>query len=139
LHGQDGFTLNEILISVALIAIGILGFSLNTMGVIQGSFISANYTVAANLAQAKMEQLKTQSSFTNVDTYDSAGYPTCTGSGASADNNITAIGGTGGTYDRCWRITDSSFGSGLKQVNVTVSWRDYASRSVVVSTLVYTG
>jgi len=136
---EDGFTLNEILISIALIAIGVIGFSVNTVGVIQGNFISANVTIATNLAQAKMEELKAQTSFTNTDKYDSTGSSNCTGSASGSDNNITATGDSGGIYDRCWRITDSSLGTGLKQMDVTVSWRDYISRSVTLSTLVYTG
>ena len=139
LRREDGFTLNEILISIALIAIGVIGFSVNTVGVIQGNFISANVTIATNLAQAKMEELKAQTSFTNTDKYDSTGSSNCTGSASGSDNNITATGDSGGIYDRCWRITDSSLGTGLKQMDVTVSWRDYISRSVTLSTLVYTG
>lgn len=139
LKRQEGFTLNEILISIALIAIGILGFSLNTIGVIQGNFISGNYTVATNLAQDKLEKLKGRTSFGDEDTYDSAGSFTCTASNASADRDLAATGAAGGIYDRCWRITDSALGSDLKQIDVTVSWYDYLDRSVTLSTLVFTG
>src|SRR3989338_8777109 len=62
---EDGFTLNEILISIALIAIGVIGFSVNTVGVIQGNYISANLTISTNLAAEKMEEVKAQTSFTN--------------------------------------------------------------------------
>jgi len=130
LRGQDGFTLNEILISIALIAIGILGFSLNTVGVIQGNQISGNVTIATNLAQDKMEQLKAQSSLSNEDRCSSN----------SGDQKINATGGSGGIFDRCWIISDSSLGSGLKEITVRVSWTDYlVSRSVTLVTLVFTG
>lgn len=123
-----GFTFIEILISIGLIAAGILGFSLNTMGVIRGNHISGNYTVAANLAQDKLEQLKAEAAFTNVDH--------CPDSG---ERGLTASGSAGGIYNRCWIIKDSPFGEGLKQIDVTVSWRDYLPREVTVSTLAFTG
>lgn len=128
LRQEDGFTLNEILVSMALIAIGVIGFSVNTIGVIQGNFISNNVTVATNLAQDKLEELKTPGSFTNVNN--------C----SSPPDHLTAAGVTGGIYDRCWVITDrTDLGTGIKEIDVTVSWRDYISRSVTLSTLVYTG
>ncbi len=124
-----GFTLIEIIMSIALIAIGILGFSLNSIGIIQGNFISGNYTIATSLAQDKMEELLGETSFTNVDN--------CTN---PPDQDITATGGTGGIYDRCWEIDDPSpsLGANLKQIDVTVKWQDYLNRTVTLSTLVYT-
>ncbi len=124
---EDGFTLNEVLVSIALIAIGVLGLSFNTIGVIQGNQISGNITTATNLAQDKLEELRAQTSFTNGDNCPSPADP------------ITGTGAAGGIYNRCWRITDSSLGPGLKQIDVTVSWRDYVNRSVTLSTLVFTG
>jgi prepilin-type N-terminal cleavage/methylation domain-containing protein len=124
-----GFTLIEIIVAIALIAIGILGFSLNTIGIIQGNFISGNYTIATSLAQDKMEELLGQTSFTDVDN--------CT---SPPDQDITATGETGGIYDRCWKIADpsTSLGANVKQIDVTVSWQDFLSRTVKVSTLVFT-
>lgn len=126
---QEGFTLNEILISIALIAIGILGFSLNTIGVIQGNNISGHYTVATNLAQDKLEEFKVQTTFTDVDNCSTP-----------PDQDLTATGGTGGIYDRCWKISNlTNVGNRrLKKIDVTVSWRDYINRSVTVSTFVFT-
>ncbi len=125
----EGFTLIEILVAISLIAVGILSFSLNTIGVMQGNYISGNYTIATSLAQDKMEELLGQASFTDVDN--------C---GSPPDQDITATGGTGGIYDRCWKIADPnpSLGANLKQIDVTVSWRDYLSRTVTLSTLVFT-
>ena len=130
---QEGFTLNEILISIALIAIGVIGFSVNTMGVIQGNYISGNVTVATTLAQDMMEQLKAQT------------LPTCpTATTANCfDGPLNSQGTTaspGNIYNRSWVVTDrADLGTSLKQIDVTVSWRDYLSRSITFSTLVYTG
>ena len=126
---EDGFTLNEILVAIALIVIGVLGFSVNTIGVIQGNFISNNVTVATSLAQDKLEELKAQTSFTNVtDSPD-------------PNNPITETGASGGRFTRTWTIKErpdlTPHDTILKEVDVTVSWRDYISRSVTLSTFVY--
>ncbi len=124
-HG--GFTLIEILVALTVIVIAILGFTLNTVGIIKGNHTSNNFTVATNLAQDKMEQLKERAVWANVNTCPDSGEQTPTATGASS-----------GHYRRCWVIRDSSFGGALKQVDVTVSWRDSAIGSVTLSTLVFT-
>lgn len=122
LKRQDGFTLNEILVSIALIAIGVIGFSVNTIGVIQGNYISSNVTVATSLAQEKMEEVKAQTSFTN----------------GTVTDTVTGASGIPFTRDRT--ISDVSGESNLKDVEVKVSWTEYLiNRNVTVKTLVYIG
>jgi Tfp pilus assembly protein PilV len=127
-----GYTLHETLIAMVLISLGVLGLAMNTNGVIRGNHRSDTLTVATNLAQDKMEELKARGALTNVNN--------CAGSGTGlepADIKITATGVPGGIYDRCWAIQDSTLGAALKQVDVTISWQDHDLRSVTLSTLVY--
>lgn len=128
LRREDGFTLNEILVSIALIAIGVLGFSVNTIGVIQGNQISGNVTIATELAQDKMEEIR------------------ATGNLSNGSDNITATGASGGTFSRAWTIGTSSLneatggaaGSSLKEITVTVSWTEYqVTREVKVAALLF--
>lgn len=122
LKRQEGFTLNEILVSIALIAIGVIGFSVNTIGVIQGNYISSNVTVATSLAQEKMEEVKAQTSFTN----------------GTVTDTVTGASGIPFTRDRT--ISDVSGESNLKDVEVKVSWTEYLiNRNVTVKTLIYIG
>lgn len=125
-NGQGGYTFNEVLVAIALIGIGILGFSVSTTGVIQGNYTSSNFTIATNLAQEKMEQLKAQGV--------SANMTNCPDSG---DQGLTAAGAPGGIYSRCWTIEDSPLGTELKRIEVTVFWRDHLNRTVTVSTLFF--
>jgi hypothetical protein len=123
---QKGFTFNEVLVAINIIVIAMLGYSLSTVGVIRGNLTNDNTTVAINLAQDKMEQLRAQSKLVNDDRCPSSG-----------DHAITAIGTSGGIFDRCWRIVDSPLGLHLKQIDVTVSWRDRENRQIIISTLAY--
>ena len=123
---QKGFTFNEVLVAINVIAIAILGYSLSTVGVIRGNLTNDNITIAINLAQDKMEQLKGQKKLVNDDRCPSAG-----------DRAITSTGTPNGVFDRCWRIVDSPLGPQLKQIDVMIAWRDHENREIVVSTLVY--
>ena len=125
-NDQTGFTLNEVLVAIIVIVIAILGYSLSTVGIIHGNLTNDSTTVAINLAQDKMEQLKAQKTLVVDDR--------CPNSG---DHAITASGAPSGVFDRCWRIIDSPLGPNLRQIDVIVSWRDRENRQVVISMLVY--
>jgi type II secretory pathway pseudopilin PulG len=130
--GHEGYTLHETLIAIALIGLGVLGLAINTSDVMRGNFRSDALTVATNLAQDKMEELRARTTLTSI--------TNCGGSSSvaePAEAQIAPTGGAGGIFSRCWVIQDSLHGNGLKQIDVTVSWRDYSSRSVTLSTLVY--
>jgi Tfp pilus assembly protein PilV len=123
---QRGYTFNEVLVAINIVVIAILGHSLSTVGVIRANLSNDSTTVAVNLAQDKMEQLKAQKKLVSDNR--------CPNSG---DHAITATGAPNGIFDRCWRVFGSSFGTNLKQIDVIVSWRDREDREIVVSTLVY--
>lgn len=123
---QQGFTFNEILVAMVITGIGVLGFAATTVSVIRGNYTSSNYTVAVNLAQDKMEQLRGLAGISNENRCPAAG-----------ENGLNAAGGVGGIYNRCWRISDSPLGMNLKQIEVIVAWRDPEPRSVTLATLVY--
>ena len=127
-QSADGFTFNEVLVAMNVIVIGILGYSAGTGNLIRWNSDSRNYTVAVNLAQDKLEQIKAQKNWTDVNNCPTAG-----------DVDIAASGEPGGQYNRCWMIADSPLGAGLKEVTVTVSWRGRENREVTLTTLVYSG
>jgi hypothetical protein len=128
IQSAGGFTFNEVLVAMNLIVIGILGYSAGTGNLIRWNSASRDYTVAVNLAQDKLEQIKAQKNWTGVNNCPTAG-----------DVNITASGEPGGQYSRCWTVADSPLGSELKEITVTVSWRGRENREVILTTLVYSG
>jgi prepilin-type N-terminal cleavage/methylation domain-containing protein len=123
---QAGFTFHELLVAMSLTAVAVLGYSLNTIGALRGTTVSANFTIAVNLAHDKMEQLKASPSVANMDRCPATG-----------DLGINPMGAPGGIFDRCWRVSDSLLGSHLKELEVRVVWQDFESREVVLATLVY--
>jgi len=124
---QVGFTIIEVLVAIVVLVVGLLAIANNTISVTRGNRISATYTTAINLAQKKMEEIKAQSSFSNV-----TNIP-------DPNNPITATGASGGIFTRTWSISNSTE-SDLKQVDVTASWTEYGvTRTVRLSTYVYTG
>lgn len=121
--------MNEILIAMLLIIIGILGFSLNTMGVLRGGRTSSNVTGATNLAQDKMEQLKA-GALPNCPTAATAGC-------FDGPLNSQGISALGAIYNRSWVVTANSPETGLSKIDVTVSWSDDTPRQIILSTLVF--
>jgi Tfp pilus assembly protein PilV len=126
---QDaGFTFNEILAAMSIVVLGVMGYSLSSVNVIQRQTVSDHSTVAIHLAQDKIEELQALRPPADIDVCPTAG-----------DHGISAKTGVAGIYDRCWRVTPSPLGTSLKQIDVTVSWRDYEAREVTLSTLLFVG
>ena len=123
---QRGFTFNEVLVAMTIAAIGVLGYAASTVSVTRGSHASGNYTAAVNLAHEKIEQLRGRPNLVNENR--------CPGAG---EKGINALGASGGIFDRCWSITDSPMGTGLKRIEVTVSWTEFKPNAVTLATLLY--
>jgi Tfp pilus assembly protein PilV len=123
---QHGYTFNEILVAMAITGIAVLGYAATTITAIRGNGTSENYTVAVNLAQDKIEQLKSQAPLSNSNSCPAAG-----------DLAISARGAPGGKFNRCWKIADSTFAANLKQIEVTVDWYDTERRAVTLTTLIF--
>lgn len=123
---QDGFTFHELLAAMSIVSVAVLGYSAGTVSVFRGSQITANYTVAVNLAQDKMAELKAAGAPANENRCPSGG-----------DLGIDSLGRAGGIFDRCWQISDSPLGGQLKQIDVRVSWFDFERREVAFTKLVY--
>jgi hypothetical protein len=90
--------------------------------------VSDNSTAAVHLAQDKIESLQARNYLADVDVCPSGG-----------DRGISATGGPPGAFDRCWRVSPSSLGAQLKQIDVTVTWRDHTTHQVTLSTLMFIG
>jgi hypothetical protein len=126
--GEAGFTFNELLATIGIVAVFVLGYTLSSVNLFRRQVISDNSTVAIHLAQDKIEELQARRPLGDDNSCPTGG-----------ERGLSAKAGVAGLFDRCWQVAASPLGSGLKQIDVTVSWRDHEDHRVTLSTLIFTG
>jgi len=120
--GEKGFTLIEVLVSMGIFAITVLGLAIGAASVMRGNQTALYSTIATNLAQEKLEELKARTS-ANI---NATGSP---------ENNIS-VSGVPVKFSRSWTVASNSPTTGVKQIDITVSWTDYTNHSVTLSSAV---
>lgn len=123
---QRGYSFSELLAALALGVIAVMSYTFNTASSFRQQVVNSNMTIALQLARDKLEELQARG--------NPADENRCPSSG---DIGLSASGGAGGLFDRCWRILASPLGAHLKQADVTVTWRDAQSNGVTLSVLLY--
>lgn len=119
-----GFTVIEALMAMVIFGVAILGLAIGATTVVRANQTSLYITIATNLAQDRLEELKSRRS----GTINTTGSP----------ENQTV---SGVTFTRSWTVDAGGVNncpnvSGLICIAVTVNWRDYAQRTVVISSAV---
>ncbi|MBI2089109.1 MAG: prepilin-type N-terminal cleavage/methylation domain-containing protein [Deltaproteobacteria bacterium] len=125
LTADTGFTLVEILVAMTIFAVAVLGLAIGATSVMRANQTSYFNTVATNLAQDKLEQLKATavSQLPNCPSYTSTG----------CSDTQTSLGLT---FSRSWQIIANSPVSGVNRLDVKIDWTDYISHSVTISSAV---
>ena len=120
LRTQDGLTMVELSIAMAIMSIGLLAVAAMQFGTSRNNTNGNIYTQANLLAMSQLELLKNQDvSFLLAGSYTEA---------STVDEN----GEPGGIYTRRWTITD--IGTMARELTVTVEWtRLGRTRSVQVT------
>jgi len=123
LKNMKGFTLLEVMISLVILAIGLLGLASLQVMAIKGNSFGQQMTVASTMAQNQLEQLR-RSTLANGTFNDSV-----------TDQN-------GITYARSWTITLDSPQAGANTVVITITWSGptgqggEATRSINMRTII---
>jgi prepilin-type N-terminal cleavage/methylation domain-containing protein len=119
-HGRfcasQGFSLPEVLVATAVFGVaGAAVASVLTLNVTSNR-LSSEITQATSYGQDKIEIFRTQATAPTTDT----------------------SGETSGIFKRTWVVTNgpSGLSASMKQVTVTVTWRDLGERSVRLQTYV---
>jgi prepilin-type N-terminal cleavage/methylation domain-containing protein len=121
---EDGLTLIETLIALAIFSIGILGVAQLQLWNIKNNTTGNITTQATMLARTQLEELKNIGDVTDLT------------NGADADNPINPDGSAGGIFTRSWTISNPHGGNISRQIQVTVSWnRRGQNRSVILTTI----
>ncbi len=120
-----GFTLLEVLVTILLFTIGMLGTLVLTTGVMRGNFFSKNITSATAIAQTTLEGVQ-RAGYAGVDAYiaDPSKVP----------SNIAA-GGI--NFSQAATAVNGLPAAGMKTISVIVSWNEAnnATRTVNLETI----
>ena len=115
---NKGFSLIEVLISLVILAIGLLAIAGMQVTSIRGNSFSNNLTQATILAQDRLEQMK------------NLPYASL----SSGQDTVTV---SGFTFTRQYNVDSAVLGgsSTMTMITVTVSWTDTSTHSVSLNTI----
>ena len=115
---RNGFSLIEVLIAMAILAMSLLAAATMQLGSIRNNASGNMVTQANMLAKAQMEVLKNTADLSTL--------------ADGVQNNINADGLPGGIYNRSWTV--SNLGTTARRIMVTVQWSKRGrSRTIVLS------
>jgi prepilin-type N-terminal cleavage/methylation domain-containing protein len=109
---EGGYSLVEVLVSLAIFSIASLGLSIAVTNTLRSGTLSEHFTVATILAQDKLEVLSAPGV-------------------ALSDGNDSPQSG----FDRSWVITPDSPEAGVHRIEVTVTWTDDRPHTVMLATV----
>ena len=117
---QKGFSLVELLIALAILALSMLAAASMQFGSIRNNASGNMVTQANMLAKAKMEELKSVTDLSTIDSGDT-------------ESGIDAAGQPGGIYTRIYEV--ESLGPTARRITVTVEWtKGTRKRQVSITT-----
>jgi len=112
---QGGFTLIEILIAMTIFSTSFLALAAGATTVMKSNHSSYNNTVATNLAQDILEELRAK----KVDKILDGTHP---------DKKVGGV-----TFERSWTKKDAD---GLREIKVIISWTDPRAHTLTISSAV---
>lgn len=117
---EGGFTLMEMVISMGLFAVGLLGLTLLSTGLVTSNLSARRRAVATQLAKSKMETLG-GSDYSEVN------------DGLEEELDASGVSGNG-IFERQVVVTEKA-APRRKELTVTVSWQLKGEKRVVVKTV----
>ena len=118
-RNQNGFSLIELLIAMAILALAMLAAASMQFSSVRNNTRGNIVTQATMLAKGKMEELKSTRDLTTLTN--------------GAQNGVNAAGQSGGIYNLSWTV--ANLGTTARRITVTVQWtRGTQTRQVSLST-----
>lgn len=114
----EGFTLIETLGALVIFAVSVLGIAGAATSVMRGNQTALYSTIATDLAQDKLEELKAQT-------------PSTVTSGGPVTNTVNGV-----TFSRSWTVTTNSPVAGVRRIDVTVTWTNYNNHALTIASAV---
>ncbi len=126
LSGKEGFSLLEVLISLAILAVGLLALAMFQITAIKGNAVASRWTVATQLSQDQMESFR-RADWGNIVSSNSSGFDTGTmqpvytalpaAAGATFADNVSGV-----NYYTVYHVNNNS--STFKTITVWTCWKD---------------
>jgi len=129
IQNNQGFTLIEILVSLTIFSVAVLGLAIGTVTLTRTNADSQLRASAINVAQARLEELKAMNPATLT-----ALVATCTSVSSSGCNDNFSASGL--TYSRRWWFAANSPVVGVNRIDVKVDWTDHGSRTLTFTAAV---
>jgi Tfp pilus assembly protein PilV len=128
LRSQAGVSLTEVIVATSIFASTVLGLMNAFLNTTKAAMFTENSSAAITLAQDKLEQLRS---------LPSTNSQLAAGTWPDSLNPLAANATTGGIFTRSWTVTNNTPVTGMKRVEMRVSWRDrMGSPSVTLVALV---
>jgi type IV pilus assembly protein PilV len=123
-RNEEGFSLIEVLISLTILAVGLLSLALLQVTAIKGNAGASKSSIAMDLAQAKLELFR-RDAWTAIDnstntTFDGGTTPIYANVPAGAGDSVSV---RGTTFYRIWRVLPNATAP-LKTITVWTCWQD---------------
>jgi Tfp pilus assembly protein PilV len=123
-----GFTLLEVMASVAIASFGLIALATAQMSLVRASAESRTQTVAITLAKEKLEQLRSFETSTDYQAIDSEAAETITREGVAFSRSTTVVryvyDAATDAFATAANTTAKMGAKDFKQVRVTVTWTD---------------
>ena len=121
---QEGFSLLEVLISIGIFAIGILGASVLLINTIKGNAVSIRLSAATQLASKQMEEIMLidYAALTDDDGDGLAGLDDAATDTADGMRLNLKGGGVAERYNLFWNVAEDWPVAETKTVRVIVTW-----------------
>ncbi len=123
-----GFSLIELMIASLILTVGVAALIYCISYSLQKSREPYNRSVAMDLAQQKLEELRNEDYSLLASGFDADAQ--------GAPINIDPYGQPGGMFTRQWVVQEDTPMAGTKTVGVTVSWQAMQVLSVGVTTII---
>lgn len=119
---SDGFSLIEVLVSLVILSVGLIGMAKFQAAVLKGGSDSQARSEAVTIAQSKLEELK---SFSTLAAYNNIESSAALITEAANNGNTLefSVAGTSANYNVDWSITENTAPDYL-EISVTVAWND---------------
>lgn len=133
IHNPGGFTILEVLIAMAIFAIGILGVAKMQLSAVSGNSSARGMTEAATVGQQQIEQLMALP-------YDDSLLSDTNGDADAGLDEIAAPDHSAvvdTVYNVLWNVADDQPIQGAKKIRVIVRWQSsgFAVKQIVFDTV----